>query len=169
LFFSSNGEALDMRGPVFYCTNKQLEKLGQGTVIFYKGFISFCGLVCLALLLWSPIRWVWRRIRRSAPTPRSSWSTRTANVFILLAALAGLMVFGALLKYPILVLGGMPWPTPNLPTYQAIFLLSPYVLLGLAFIAAVFDGLGWKRKTRTERWIEIGKIAVLVVYALVVI
>jgi hypothetical protein len=43
------------------------------------------------------------------------------------------------------------------------------MLLGLSLIAAVFDGLGWKRKTRTERWIEVGKIALLVVYAAVVI
>jgi CubicO group peptidase (beta-lactamase class C family) len=169
LFFSGNGEALDMRGPVLYYTNKQLEKIGQGTVIFYHGFISFCGLVCLALLLWSPIRWFWRKIRRTAPTPHSSWSTQTADIFFLLAALAGLMVFGALLNYPFLLLGGMPLPTPNLPTYQALFLLSPYMLLGLSLIAAVFDGLGWKRKTRTERWIEVGKIALLVVYAAVVI
>lgn len=169
LFFASNGEALDMRGSIFYYTNMQLVKIGQGTVIFYIGFISFFGLACLTLLLWSPIRWVWHRIRRNAPAPRSSWSARTFNVFILLAALAGLMVFVALLKYPILVLDGMPLPTPNLPTYQAIFLLSPYMLLGLVLIAAVFDGLGWKRKTRMERWIDVGKIALLAAYAMVVI
>lgn len=169
LFFASNGEALDMRWSIFYYTNMQLVKIGQGTVIFYIGFISFFGLACLTLLLWSPIRWVWHRIRRNAPAPRSSWSARTFNVFILLAALAGLMVFVALLKYPILVLDGMPLPTPNLPTYQAIFLLSPYMLLGLVLIAAVFDGLGWKRKTRMERWIDVGKIALLAAYAMVVI
>ena len=67
------------------------------------------------------------------------------------------------------MLGGIPLPTPNLPTYQAIFLLSPYILLGLALVAAVFVGLGWKGRTRTERWIEAGKIALLVVYAVVVI
>jgi len=169
LFFASNGEALDMRGSIYNYTNMQLVKIGQGTVIFYIGFISFFGLVCLTLLLWSPIRWVWRRIRGNAQTPRPSWSAQTSNVFILLAALAGLMVFVALLKYPILVLDGIPLPTPNLPTYQAIFLLSPYILLGLALIAAVFDGLGWKRKTRMERWIDVGKIALLVAYAMVVI
>jgi hypothetical protein len=169
LFFASDGEALDMRGPVSYYTNKQLEKVAGGTMIFYRGFVGFLGLFCLALLLWSPIRWLWSKIRRSASVSRSSRPTRTANVFILLAALAGLMVFGVLLKYPILVLDGMPLPTPNLPTYQAIFLFSPYMLLGLALIAAVFHALAWKGETRAERWLEVGKIALLVVSAVVVI
>jgi CubicO group peptidase (beta-lactamase class C family) len=169
LFFANNGEALDMRGSVLYDTNKPLEKIGQGRVIFYIGFLSFSGLFCLALLFRSPVRWAWRRIRHSGPTPRASWSAWAASVFSLLAALAGLIVFLVLLKYPILVSGGMPLPTPNLPTSQAIFLLSPYILLGLALFAAVFNGLGWKGKSRTERWIEAGKIALLIAYALVVI
>ena len=91
------------------------------------------------------------------------------NIFIFFAALAGLAVFGLLFKFPILIFGRLPLPTPNLPTYQAIFLLSPYFLLGLALIAAIFVGLGWKRKTQTERWIEVGKVTLLAAYAVVVI
>lgn len=168
LFFANSGEVLDMRGPVFYYTNKPLVKIGQGTVIFYKGFIGFCGLVCLALLLMPLFRWVWGRIRRK-PIQRAPWPTWMSKLFILLAALAGLMVFGALWKFPILLPDGMPLPTRNLPTFQAAFLLSPYILLGLGLVAAVFYGLGWKNKTQTQRWIEAGKIALLLAYAVVVI
>jgi CubicO group peptidase (beta-lactamase class C family) len=169
LFFASIGEALDLRGSAVFDRNNQMEKVGQGTVFFYKGFLGLGALACLALLLWPPVSWAWRRIHRRAGVPRASWSTRMARIFILLAALAGLVVFGVLLKFPILALGGMPLPTPNLPTYQAILLLSPYLLLGSALIAAVFDGLGWKSIPPTERWIEVGKIALLVAYAVVVI
>ncbi len=85
------------------------------------------------------------------------------------AALAGLIVSAVLYQYPFLLSGGMPLPAPNLPKYQAIFLLSPYILLGLALMAAMFDELGWKSNTRTQRWIEVGKITLRVAYALVVI
>ncbi len=168
LFFFDYGEVVDLRGPILYYTNKPLEKIGQGTVIFYKVFISFSALACLALLLWPPIHWVWGKIRR-ASIPPLSWLTRIANLLIFLAALAGLLVFGVLWQYPFLVLGGMPLPTPNLSDFQAVSLLSPYILLGLALIAAVLYGLGWKSKTRLERWVEVGKVALLVAYSLVVI
>jgi CubicO group peptidase (beta-lactamase class C family) len=169
LYFAGNGEALDMRGPVPYYTNKQLEEIGRGTVIFYKGFIAFFGLLCLAALVWIPIRWFRLRIRRSDPAPRSPWPTRVANLFVILAALAGLMTVAVLLSYPILMYGGMPWPTRNLPTYQAVFLLSPYLLLTFALLAALFYGLGWKGEPRAQRWIGVGTTALLAVCAVMVI
>ena len=49
------------------------------------------------------------------------------------------------------------------------FLLSPYILLVLALVAAVFTWLGWKGRTDRDRWIELGKIALLAAYAFVVI
>jgi CubicO group peptidase (beta-lactamase class C family) len=169
LFFTSDGEALDLRGPVFYDKNVPLEKIGPGTVIYYIGWISLGVLACLAVQLWAPIGWVWRTIHRSAPTPRPSWQSRAAGVCLFLSALIGIVLFVVLLKYPFLLLGGMPLPTPNLPTVQAILLLSPYILLGLALVAAGFYGIEWKRKTRSERWILIAKIGLLAAYALVVI
>jgi hypothetical protein len=169
LFFASSGEALDLRGPVFHYINKTLEKIGLGTVIFYTGFIGICVLACLALLLWHPSRWLWGKIRRRARTSRATWPAWAAEVFILLGALIGLVVFGVLWKYPILILGGMPLPTPNLSTIQSVLLLSPYLMLGSALVAAAFAGLGWKSNARRDRWIELGKVALLAAYALVVI
>jgi hypothetical protein len=72
-------------------------------------------------------------------------------------------------KFPYLVLDG-PWlPTPVSPYLVSFFLLSPYILLGLALVAALFTWLGWKGRTNRERWIDMGKLALLAVYALVVI
>jgi hypothetical protein len=171
LFFLSNGEVLDLRGPVFYYRNTRLDKIGQGTVIFYTLFLAICALACLALLVWYPARWIWYKIRRvpSAASARPDWPTRMKGVFIILAALVGLVLFGGLVKFPYLVLDG-PWlPTPVSPYLVSFFLLSPYILLGLALVAALFTWLGWKGRTNRERWIDMGKLALLAVYALVVI
>ena len=130
---------------------------------------GLCGLACLALLLLPPVRWAWRKIRRRAPGPRPSRPARTAGILITLSALAGLIVLGVLVKNPILLPDGIPWPTPNMPTYLAVFLLSPYLMMAFTLAAALFEGLDWKRKTRGERWAELGKIALLVAYAVVVI
>jgi hypothetical protein len=91
------------------------------------------------------------------------------GVFIILAALVGLVLFAGLVKYPSLVVDGPWFPTPATPYYISFFLLSPYILLALTLVAAVLTGLGWKGRAGRDRWIDIGKIALLVVYALVVI
>jgi hypothetical protein len=169
LFFLNNGEVLDLRGPVYDYRNTRLDKIGQGTVIFYTLFLSVCGLACLALLVWSPVRWIWQKTRRGVPTARPAWLARKNGVFIILAALVGLVLFAGLVKYPFLVLEG-PWlPAPSSPYYVSFFLLSPYILLALTLVAAVFTWLGWKGRTDRDRWIDVGKIALLAVYALVVI
>jgi CubicO group peptidase (beta-lactamase class C family) len=169
LFFVNNGEVLDLRGPVFYYHNTRLDKIGQGTVIFYTLFVDLCALACLALLVWSPAGWIWRKIRRAAPAPRPAWPARISRVFIILAALVGLALFAVLLKFPFLVLDGVWLPTPGSPYIISFFLLSPYILLALTLVAALFTWLGWKGRTNRDRWIDVGKIALLAVYALVVI
>lgn len=169
LFFLENGEVLDLRGPVFYYRNTRLDKIGQGTVIFYTLFIPFCALVCLAALVWPPIRWIWRKIRGTASAVRPAWPGRVSRIFILLAALVGLVLFAGLVKYPSLVLDGPWFPTPSSPSYVSFFLLSPYILLALTLVAAVFTWLGWKGRKDRDRWIDLGTIALLAAYALVVI
>jgi hypothetical protein len=151
------------RRPVLYYRNTRLEKIGQATVIFYTLFIGVCALACLALLVWSPVRWMWGKIR-SAPVPRPTWPARIRGIITNLAALVGLVLFTGLLKYSSLVLDGL-W----LPYYASFFLLSPYILVGLALVAAVFTWVGWKGRTDRDRWIELGMIALLAAYALVVI
>jgi hypothetical protein len=44
LFFLKDGEVLDLRGPVFFYRNTRLDKIGQGTVLFYTVFLSICAL-----------------------------------------------------------------------------------------------------------------------------
>ncbi len=170
LFFDASGEALDLRGAELYFHNLQVSKIPLGTVIFYEVFLGLCGLGCLVLLLWSPVSWVWSKIRRRERQSRPSWSTLATGVFIMLGALVGILMIGIIWMYPALLgLRRIILPTASLPAYQNIALNAPYILLALALIAAVFSGLGWKGKTPSGRWIEAGKIALLVVYALVVI
>jgi hypothetical protein len=146
-----------------------MDKIGQGTVIFYTLFLSICALACLALLVWYPARWIWQKNRRvpSAASARPDWPTRMKGVFIVLAALVGLVLFAGLVK-PLLVIDG-PWLHPSSPYYVSFFLLSPYILLALTLVAALFTWLGWKGRTGRDRWIDIGKIALLATYALVVL
>ena len=169
LFFAQNGEVLDLRGPVFYYRNTRIDKIRQTTVIFYTLFIGVCALACLALMIFPPVRWIWSKIRRSAPTPRPTWPARMRGIFTTLAALVGLVLFAGLLKYPFLVLDGLWLPNSSLPYNVYFFLLSPYILLGLTLVAAVFTWLDWKGRPDRGRWIEMGMIALLAAYALVVI
>jgi CubicO group peptidase (beta-lactamase class C family) len=171
LFFLNSGEVLDLRGPVFYYRNTRMDEIGQSTVIFYTLFLTICALACLVFLIWYPARWIWQKIRRipSAATARPGWPTRMKGVFIILAALVGLVTFAGLVKFPSLVLEGLWLPTPSSPYYFSFFLLTPYILLALTLVAALFTWLGWKGRTNRERWIDMGKLALLAVYALVVI
>jgi CubicO group peptidase (beta-lactamase class C family) len=170
LFFDNNGEVVDMRGPVFYLRNLPLEKISQGTVIFYEIFLGFCGLACLVFLFWYPAGWSWNKIRHKTLKTKTSWSAWVAGLFIILAALVGIFVLGVILKYPaLLAMHRIIMPTAELPIYQYIALLTPYILLGFTLIAAIFSGLGWRKKTPKDRWIEVGKIALLLVYAIVII
>jgi hypothetical protein len=169
LFFLKNGEVLDLRRPVFYYRNTRLDKIGQGTVIFYTVLLSICALGCLLLLVWQPIRWLRGKIRGGTSAAPRTLVRQIGGGFSLLAALVGLVLFGVLVKFPFLVLDG-PWlPTPSSTFYISFFLLSPYIILALTMAAAVFTWMGWKGSTDGERWIDIGKIALLAVYALVVI
>ncbi|HEX9028637.1 MAG TPA: serine hydrolase domain-containing protein [Anaerolineales bacterium] len=169
LFFFKNGEVLDLRGPVYYYRNTRLDKIGQGTVIFYTLFVVLCALACLALLVWYPVRWIGYKVRSSASAAPQSWPARLSGAFILLGALVGLALFAGLVKFPFLVLDGLWIPHPGTPLVLSLFLLSPYILLALTLVAAVFTGLGWKGRANRDRWIDAGMIALLAVYALVVI
>jgi len=169
LFFLSNGEVLDLRGPVSYYRNTRLQKIGQGTVIFYTLVFGLLALVSLALLFGPPLSWILRKIRRLAPAPRPGWTAQVSGGLVILAALFGLVLFAGLLKYPALALGGMWLPTSTSPAFVTLFLLSPYIILLLAFAAAVSTGLGWKGRTDQGRWMEIGKIVLLVTFALVAV
>lgn len=166
LLFAADGEALDLRGPVIRLKAYRAEKLNSGLLLFYRVVLALFGLACVAMLLWPLVAWLIRLVRRKPATAKPDGWARAAGVLLWLAALVGLVVSGGLRQYPFLVLGGMPFPTRNLPSLQKAFLFSPYLMLGLAIIAAISLAFAWKQD---KRWTEVAKAGVLVVFAIVVI
>jgi CubicO group peptidase (beta-lactamase class C family) len=169
LLISSDGEALDLRGPVMRLKGYRVEKINPALWLFYRIFLYVCGLACLALLLWPLVAWILRLVRHRAPAEHPTWISRTTGGLVWLAALVGLVLFGGLQQYPFMVLNGIPLPTPNLPRIQKGFLYSPYLVLALALTAAACLVIGWKGRTGRARWMDAGKVVILVIYAVVAI
>jgi CubicO group peptidase (beta-lactamase class C family) len=152
LFFSSSGDAVDLRGSVPLFTNIHAIKINPARGLFRMVFYVICGLIfLLALFLW-PVRAIIRKIRhKSSPeqdpgtTRRASWIV-VAWLFVALASLGSLICLGLVLLLPNLVY--FPWPHPyaELTAWQHLLLLLPYISLALAVTAALLAGLALKNR-----------------------
>jgi CubicO group peptidase (beta-lactamase class C family) len=129
LFFATNGEALDFRGPIPTWRNIKLERTGTGPAPWQQAILVFCGLVFLSGLLYFPVRSLVRRIRKSVPPgpPAGHW-TRLIPVLVILSSLFGLLSLALIAASPTIIYSGfLGWL--ELPLWQRLFTHAPFALL----------------------------------------
>jgi hypothetical protein len=146
LFFATNGEALDFRGPIPTWRNIKLEKVGTGPAPWQKGVLLFCGLVFLSGLLYFPVQAIFRRIRhgRSLEKPSSRWA-RLAPVLLILASMFGLLSIALIAAMPTIIYSGfLGWL--HLPLWQRSIMHAPFALLVCAAGFFILVIVAWKNR-----------------------
>ena len=153
LFFSSAGDAMDLRGKTPMMANIHLIKANSQKLIFRTTLYSICGLVFLISILFWPIRALIRIIRRTKTTEvgsaqnRSTDWTASAHGLTVFASLLSLICLGLVAVIPNFIYFRWPTPYPELEWWQIMLFYLPYVSLVLAAMAGVITGLIFKKQT----------------------
>ncbi len=176
LFFNAAGEAVDLRGLTPTFRNIHMVKIPAGKVVLYYGFFFVFGLFFLGMVLrplglglYRLARRLLRRTEVQAPASKSErWLGRISRISLWLAALLGLLTLVGLVVYPVLLVGRMPLPTPNLTGGLKVYLSLPYAILALAAIAGLLTGLGWKR-IGGQRALDLATAGLVVVFVVVLL
>ena len=173
LFFSLDGERLDLRGVIPTWRNIKLEKMDR-PILEAEVFFGACGLAFLAWLLWFILGYLRSAIRSktigASSQTKPGWTVGTTRILILLGSILGIALLAVLSQYPILFFDRLPLPHPGLPLWQQVIFLIPYGILAFTGAAGVTLGLCWRSKTGTikERIASSMTLGVLLAFALVV-
>ena len=164
LFFTDDGEALDLRTDAPTFRNLQLTRVGPGPAPLVRALLGMCGLVMLVSLLASPARRLWRVLRRRPAEQDAAPPRRTTNVAISSVAtatsLCGLASIAMLMVYPRMIYSGfLGWL--DVPAWAKLWLYAPLGLLVCAVALAVLMGWGWKQGwwRARQRWVQSALVA----------
>jgi CubicO group peptidase (beta-lactamase class C family) len=172
LFFSPDGERLDMRGAVPTWRNIRMERI-DGTLLVRRVLVAVCALVFLASLFWILGGYVTRAIKRrrgmASSASYSGWIVQATRGIKVLASAMGLVAVAAQAAQPVLLFNRL-MPTPGQPLWMQALLSLPWLVLALAVIAAVALAVSWRwdRGSTRERVASAIVVAVLFGFALVV-
>jgi CubicO group peptidase (beta-lactamase class C family) len=145
LFFSTEGNLVDLRGPIRLIDNVRLVKASPQVFAFRAAFYGLCGLVFLSSLFFFPIRAKIRRSqRKNAP----------AGILAGLTSLFSLFCLAIIAIIPNLIY--IPWPLPykDLAWWQFALVGLPFANLILAAGVILLAVLPLKGSTgaRATRW-----------------
>lgn len=142
MYFSTEGNLVDLRGPAQIIDNIRLIKENVPTRMFRIAFYTLCGVVYFSALFFWPARAFRIRLRRgsrrkdAAPTPArrvtmSRW-LMCAGILAVLASLFGLVCLVIIALVPNLIY--IPWPHPfvDLTWWQFALIGLPFASLPLA-------------------------------------
>jgi hypothetical protein len=172
LFFSTEGNLVDLRGSAKLIDNIRLIKENPQVRMFRSVIYALCGLVFLSALFFWPARALLCRQRRKSAAkgtdvsvPPSPWLVGV-GILAALTALFGLICLVLIALAPNLIY--VPWPLPfvDLAWWQFALIGLPYANLPLAAVIALLIGLEMRNRAwkRTILWYYIGVMVALVVF-----
>jgi hypothetical protein len=143
LYFSEEGNLVDLRGPAKLIDNIRLIKEDPRTMMLKAIFLTICGLVFLSALLFWPLRAIIRRLRRKSTAAQASKREPVSHLLVAVSILAGLAALFGMLCLSVFALAPaliyVPWPLPfvDIGGWQfALFSLPlPGLVLALGVIA----------------------------------
>jgi CubicO group peptidase (beta-lactamase class C family) len=160
LYFSTSGDAFDVRGPTPLAANIHMVKANPRRLPFKVALYGICGLIFLSALFFWPIRALIRGLgKKKAPVSNSAvdparnpwlvWASASAA----LASLFSLLCLVVIAFAPNLIY--LPWPHPftDLLWWQKALLDLPFASLvcsaGIILIALLFmRNVSWRRASR---------------------
>jgi hypothetical protein len=144
LFFATNGETLDFRGPIPTWRNIKLIRVGTGPSLWQQIILAICALIFLSGLLFFPLRGLIRRIRRteSPAKPASRWAILTPFL-VILTSLFGLLSIGMIAAIPTIIYSGfLGWL--DLPLWQRLLAHTPFALLVTGVGLLILNVPAWR-------------------------
>jgi CubicO group peptidase (beta-lactamase class C family) len=156
MFVSDSGEVLNFRSGEPTWRNIEIVKVDRSlkanTIL-----LGACGLVFLSAPAWAIAGAVaaTRQRRRSPGTPRpaNAWVKWALPLALILAALFGLLSIAMLVKFPILLFGGVPFPSnPELDGLSRFGFSLPYAAAGFILLSAAGLALAWKQRLGSAWW-----------------
>lgn len=159
LFFSENGNILDLRGPVPMIDNIRLIKANPQILPLKIALFAICGLFFLSALLFWPLRALISRVRRkkaSADGPAEAGSPAAAapgsrrliwtGILAVMASLFSLLCLVIVALIPNLIY--VPWPRPyaDLAWWQFAIMSLPFISLLLAVVIALLSILAIRNR-----------------------
>ncbi len=160
LFFSTEGNLVDLRGPAKLIDNIRLIKENPQARTLRIAIFALCGLIFLSALFFWPARAILRRVRRkgaaSEPVlqiPETRWLVGV-EILAALTSLFGLICLVLFALVPNLIY--VPWPLPfvDLAWWQFALIGLPFASLILAVGVVVLAVLGLRGSggSRSKRW-----------------
>jgi CubicO group peptidase (beta-lactamase class C family) len=156
LFFSENGIPVDLRGPTPRMANTNLIKANTQILPVKIALYGICGLLFLSALLFRPVRFLVRRIRRKvnsassldAAAVTSNYGLDLAGVLAVLVSFFSFFCLVAVALVPNLI--HVPWPLPYVElTWWQFFLVSlPFINLLLAVGLVLLTGVTMRNRTQ---------------------
>ncbi len=150
LFFTSTGEALDLRGSIPTWRSIQLEKIEISPAL--KALLVVSQLLFLSAIIGWPVAYLLKRLRtrklQEDRQPKKALMRGARPVAGILAALYLVFVFGLMTSFSFLINYGVVW-TSRLPLIPKMAFVGLLLSAGLAAILPVFTILAWKRNSWT--------------------
>ncbi len=149
LFFTPDGDTVDLRGPRPTVGNVPVVKVNAWTLALRLCLYAICGAVFFRAL-WLPVR---RRCRRdrSEDAGACGWAHRWSGVFAAMAAGVSLGVILLIALYPALIY--VPWPIPwrELDWREFALMHLPYAGIVLAIGTGLLTAIAWRSRDGARR------------------
>jgi CubicO group peptidase (beta-lactamase class C family) len=172
LFFSTEGNLVDLRGSTKLIDNIRLIKENPQVRMFRSVIYTLCGLVLLSALFFWPARALLRRQRRKkaanepdVSVPASRWLVGVA-ILAALTSLFGLICLAIIALAPNLIYIRWPLPFVDLAWWQFALICLPYASLLLAAVIALLIGLEMRNRAwkHVMLWYYTGVAVALVLF-----
>jgi len=157
LFFTSDGEALDMRGAIPAFRSIELSKMSQAWVISMVGFMGLCALAFIGALGWVSVSAIRRTIKRSNTNSFPLVLAPADHIRLWLMGLGciwGLSLITVCYLFPALLVDWFPSPlNPNLLLWQKVIFAAPIGMFVFGATASILWIL--RQKSHDKGWLPL--------------